>query len=84
VLDIDAAVPLTRVDRCPGDEIELRTLCTFIGRDENVIVRVGCCPACGHVSYIDRPTAAWMNDLLPRLLGRRRRRGAIGEKDCEN
>ena len=62
VLDIDAAVPLTRVDRCPGDEIELRTLCTFIGRDENVIVRVGCCPACGHVSYIDRPTAAWMND----------------------
>jgi 2-polyprenyl-3-methyl-5-hydroxy-6-metoxy-1,4-benzoquinol methylase len=62
VLDIDATVPLTRVGRCPGDEVDLRTLCTFTGRDQNVVVRVGCCPACGHVSYIDRPTAPWMND----------------------
>src|SRR5688572_24643563 len=62
VLDIDAAVPLTRVERCPADDADLRTLCTFVGRDANVTVRVGCCPSCGHVSYVDRPTAAWMND----------------------
>jgi cyclopropane fatty-acyl-phospholipid synthase-like methyltransferase len=62
VLDIDATVPLTRVERCPAGDADLRTLCTFVGRDANVTVRVGCCPSCGHVSYIDRPTAAWMND----------------------
>ena len=61
VLEIDGTVPLTRVERCPGDSTELRTLCTFISRDERVVVRVGCCPSCGHVSYVDRPTATWMN-----------------------
>ena len=39
----------------------MRPLCTFVDGTTRVRVRVGCCAQCGHLSYIDRPTAAWMN-----------------------
>ena len=61
VLEIDASVPLTAVPACPADGSAMRPLCTFLDGTTRVRVRVGCCAQCGHLSYIDRPTAAWMN-----------------------
>ena len=61
VIDIDANVPLTTVFACPADGATMRTLCTFTSDADPVRVRLGCCPTCGHVAYVDRPTEAWMN-----------------------
>lgn len=60
-MEIGPRVPLTTVLLCPADEIPLRVLCTFTDDSGNTRVRVGCCPSCGHVSYMDRPTQEWMN-----------------------
>lgn len=60
-LPIDATVPLTAVPACPADGTTLRTLCTLIAATGSPRIRVGCCPECGHVSYIDRPTKRWID-----------------------
>jgi 2-polyprenyl-3-methyl-5-hydroxy-6-metoxy-1,4-benzoquinol methylase len=56
------AVPLVDVSCCPGDGRPLRTLCTLIERSGRRRIRIGCCPECGHVTYIDRPTQAWIDE----------------------
>jgi 2-polyprenyl-3-methyl-5-hydroxy-6-metoxy-1,4-benzoquinol methylase len=61
-LPFDDSVPVTEVPACPGDGIPLRTLCTLIERSGRRRVRIGCCPECGHVTYIDRPTKAWIDE----------------------
>ena len=61
VLEIGPDVPLTVAPSCPCDLKPLRTLCTLTDHTGSRRVRVGCCPSCGHITYIDRPTKAWMD-----------------------
>ena len=79
-LVIDATVPLVQVSTCPADRTPLRTLCSLVDGTGRRRVRLGCCPRCGHVTYIDRPTKAWVDqyyrsdwdsDNLPSRLNRR-------------
>ena len=60
-LDFGPDVPLTAVFACPGGDGLLRTLGTFIDASGGTRLRLGCCPSCGHVTYVDRPTPEWMN-----------------------
>jgi 2-polyprenyl-3-methyl-5-hydroxy-6-metoxy-1,4-benzoquinol methylase len=60
-LEIDARVPLEDVPSCPAGDGVMRPLATFLDRTGSTRVRLGCCPSCGHISYMDRPTAEWMN-----------------------
>src|SRR5688572_8544063 len=60
-LDIGPDVPLSAVPACPAGDGPLRTLGTFIDATGRTHLRLGCCPSCGHVTYIDRPTLEWMN-----------------------
>ena len=52
---------MTTVPACPADGIALRTLCTLLDRSGRRRVRLGCCPDCGHITYIDRPTKEWVD-----------------------
>ena len=61
-LDIGAQVPLAEVKECPAGDGLLRVLATFVNDSGQTRIRLGCCEACGHVTYIDRPTAQWMGD----------------------
>lgn len=61
VLAIDDSVPQATALSCPADDAAMRTLCTFVDGTARTRIRLGCCPRCGHVSYIDRPTVDWMN-----------------------
>jgi hypothetical protein len=38
----------------------LKTICTLTSRRDGMTVRIGCCPECGHVTYVDRPTPEWI------------------------
>jgi 2-polyprenyl-3-methyl-5-hydroxy-6-metoxy-1,4-benzoquinol methylase len=61
-LAIDGTVPLIEVAACPADGMSLGTLCTLFDRSGNQQIRIGCCPRCGHVTYIDRPTKDWVDE----------------------
>ena len=83
VIDVGPNVPLVSPSSCPCDEGTLRTLCTFASSDGVVRVRVGRCVECGHITYIDRPSRAWMDDYyltvwdandLDRRMGKRIRK----------
>jgi SAM-dependent methyltransferase len=58
----DGTVPMTVVPHCPADGLSLRILCTLIEQSGGRRVRIGCCPGCGHVTYVDRPTKAWIDE----------------------
>jgi 2-polyprenyl-3-methyl-5-hydroxy-6-metoxy-1,4-benzoquinol methylase len=59
VVDL-AGVPMAQVASCPADGMPLTPICTLTSLEGAMTVRVGCCPACGHISYMDRPTREWM------------------------
>lgn len=59
VVDL-ADVPMAQVAACPADETPLTPICTLTSTDRAMRVRVGCCPQCGHISYMDRPTQEWI------------------------
>lgn len=54
-------MPLVQQTHCPCDGVELQTACNLIGDD--VTVRVGMCPQCGYLGYIDRPTREWFEQF---------------------
>jgi 2-polyprenyl-3-methyl-5-hydroxy-6-metoxy-1,4-benzoquinol methylase len=60
-LDIGEQTPLTEILACPAGDGVLRVLATFVDRSGGSRIRLGCCPACGHVTYIDRPSEEWMD-----------------------
>lgn len=60
-LEIDQEVPLETIPDCPAGDGVMRPLATFFDRTGAVRVRLGCCPSCGHIAYIDRPSAEWMS-----------------------
>lgn len=60
VLEIDAAVPLQENYWCPADSQPLEVLAVFIGQRGRQRLRFGCCPQCGYLGYIDRPTPDWL------------------------
>jgi len=59
VVDL-AGVPMAQVAACPADETPLTPICTLTSPERAMRVRVGCCPECGHISYMDRPTREWI------------------------
>jgi 2-polyprenyl-3-methyl-5-hydroxy-6-metoxy-1,4-benzoquinol methylase len=59
VVDL-AGVPMAEVAACPADETPFTPICTLTSPAGAMRVRVGCCPACGHISYMDRPTREWI------------------------
>lgn len=61
VLELDGATPMTMVAECPADIVPLKTLCVFTS--DRQAIRLGCCPQCGHVTYIDRPTKGWIDSF---------------------
>lgn len=59
VIDL-AGVPMAAVPACPADGAPLKTLCTLTSRTNGIAVRIGCCPECGHITYVDRPAQEWI------------------------
>jgi SAM-dependent methyltransferase len=59
VVDL-AGVPMAEVAACPADETPFTPICTLTSAEGAMRVRVGCCPECGHISYMDRPTREWI------------------------
>lgn len=59
VVDL-AGVPMAQVAACPADETPLTPICALTSPERGMRVRVGCCPDCGHISYVDRPTREWI------------------------
>lgn len=57
---LDQHVPFDTHRKCPACQIDLSVLCTYISRQDNKHMRLGCCASCGYVGYMDRPTRAWM------------------------
>jgi len=60
VLEVDSTIPLAIQPSCPSDATSLKTICTLVGKRGRHKLRIGCCPACGYVGYIDRPTKDWI------------------------
>lgn len=60
VMQMSPDVPMGTHHTCPADETVLKTMCTLVGREGTQKIRVGCCPMCGYVGYIDRPSPKWM------------------------
>jgi len=60
ILEVTPDFPLTEQVSCPADETVLKTLCTLIGNGGAPRIRIGCCPTCGYVGYIDRPAEDWI------------------------
>ena len=54
------SVPMAQVVSCPADRTPLTTICELTSSERGTRVRVGCCPECGHISYVDRPTQEWI------------------------
>lgn len=67
------------VPNCPIDGAELDLLAALVGRGGDEIIRIGHCPSCGLVTYIDRPTPAaceryyrdeWMGETAEEAYGK--------------
>jgi 2-polyprenyl-3-methyl-5-hydroxy-6-metoxy-1,4-benzoquinol methylase len=84
VVDL-ADVPMAQVAACPADETLLTPICTLTSTERAMHVRVGCCPECGHISYMDRPTREWVYryylDTWDSASGRRSSEGMAATAD---
>lgn len=60
VLDINPSVPLVSYLTCPADGEFLKCVSSFIGNEGAQKIRLGCCPSCGYVGYMDRPSDVWI------------------------
>ena len=60
VFDLDSSIPLEIQPYCPACEAPLETLAALMGNDGKQRIRLGFCPKCGYIGYIDRPTKDWM------------------------
>lgn len=65
--------------QCPIDGTDLSTIAAIVSLSTDERIRVGCCPTCGLVGYIDRPSAAdvqryyaetWMGETLAQAIGK--------------
>lgn len=63
VLDINPSVPLVSYLACPADGISLKCVSSFIGNEGAQKIRLGCCPSCGYVGYMDRPSDVWISNF---------------------
>lgn len=61
LLEVDANIPFRAEVGCPADGTALKTLCTLVGHAGKQQIRIGCCPSCGYVGYIDRPAKEWVD-----------------------
>lgn len=61
VMALGPDVPRAQAPDCPADGTPLRTLVTFCDDAGRLPVRLGCCPDCGHIAYIDRPDRTWID-----------------------
>src|SRR3990167_10063030 len=56
-------MPASLQDFCPCDGTSLRMVAAVSSSESRWASRVGCCPRCGYVGYIDRPTAEWFQQF---------------------
>lgn len=56
---IDRGVPLEHQEACPCCAVRLVASAALTGSDGGLL-RVGECPECGYVGYMDRPSEAWL------------------------
>jgi len=61
-LELTSDIPMVEKMRCVSDKSELKVVCTLIGNAGSKRMRIGCCPTCGYIGYIDRPTGEWIRD----------------------
>lgn len=54
-------IPFAAALCCPAhQDTPLKILAALISADGAMRVRIGCCPACGYMGYMDRPTREWI------------------------
>lgn len=61
VMEITDDIPFNTQKICPADDCELVSLCALVGQNGKITIRIGMCPSCGYVGYIDRPAKAWIS-----------------------
>jgi len=81
VLNIEPTIPMVRQPYCPSDEVRLKTICTFVGNKGKQKLKVGCCPSCGYVGYIDRPSKDWINNFYLRMWDRAKDRNIVEKSE---
>ncbi|MBI2024670.1 MAG: class I SAM-dependent methyltransferase [Candidatus Harrisonbacteria bacterium] len=60
LLEISKEIPLIINFNCPADDGQLKTIATLVGNSGRQI-RIGCCPNCGYIGYIDKLSKDWIN-----------------------
>lgn len=58
--ELDPAVRFLVQSNCTADDTPLRVVATLVGRGGSQKIRVGCCPRCGYIGYLDRVTKDWL------------------------
>ncbi len=58
--ELPPSLPMRYVPSCPCDDTELQTVATLVGRNGAQQMRIGCCPSCGYIGYIDRVPKEWL------------------------
>lgn len=67
VLDINKSVPIISHLQCPADGGPLKCVSSFIGNEGAQKIRLGCCPSCGYVGYMDRPSDVWIGNFYSNI-----------------
>lgn len=57
---MDKTVPLGLQLNCPACLQKLEVLATLIASGDSRRIRIGCCPSCGYIGYMDRPIEEWI------------------------
>lgn len=71
-LEVDGSVPFEQNLLCPSDQGNLKTLCTLVGNEGNEKIRIGCCPSCGYIGYINRPSREWISRFYAEMWDKQR------------
>ena len=80
VLKVDGSIPFEENLLCPCGEENLRTLCTLVGNEGKQKIRIGCCPSCGYIGYINRPSGEWISRFYAEMWDKRGEKGQREEE----
>lgn len=60
IVRMDASVPMVTKEECPACNEKMKVFCTLIAGGDRRRMRIGRCPSCGSMGYIERPTESWI------------------------
>lgn len=63
ILEITDEIPFDTQMTCPADDSEIVPICTLVGNASTRKIRIGSCPSCGYIGYMDRPSKAWITQF---------------------